>query len=81
MSKKNDVKLYELYLKGLRKEAEEQKRRLELRRRLLKYDAKLIPGNFVSITETNYISIIEYDPDCLLLIHDLNYKIQFKAGL
>ena len=81
MSRKNEAKLYELYVKGLRKEAEDQKRRLELRRRLLKYDAKLIPGNFVSITETNYISIIEYDPDCLIFIHDLNYRIQFKAGI
>lgn len=81
MEKQNDERSYNLYLRELKDHAEEQKKRRELKRRLLKYDAKLIPGNFVSITETNYISIIEFDPDCLLLIHDLECKIQFKAGI
>ena len=81
MKKPNDERSYDLYLRELKDQVEEQKKRRELKRRLLKYDAKLIHGNFVSITETNYISIIEWDPDCLLLIHDLECKIQFKAGI
>ena len=81
MEKKNEERSYNLYLRELQDHVQDQKRRKELRRRLLKYDAKLIRDNFISITETNYISIIEYDPDCLLLIHDLECKIQFKAGI
>ena len=81
MEKKNEERSYNLYLRELQDHVEDQKKRKELRRRLLKYDAKLIRDNFISITETNYISIIEYDPDCLLLIHDLDCKIQFKAGI
>ena len=81
MEKPKDERSYNLYLRELKDHLEDQKRRKELKRRLLKYDAKLIRDNFISITETNYISIIEYDPDCLLLIHDLECKIQFKAGI
>ena len=70
-----------LNLEKLRIQAQEQKQRRELKRRLLKYDAAIIRDNFISITETNYINIIERDPDTLLLIYDLEMKIQFKAGI
>lgn len=62
-------------------EKELQERRLkvnELKRRLIQYDAKVIRGRFISISETNYHSILKYDSDLSLLISDLKYKIQYK---
>jgi len=70
-----------LNLEKLKIQAHEQRQRRELKRRLLRYDSKIIRDNFISITETNYVNIIERDPDTLLLIHDLEMKIQFKAGI
>jgi hypothetical protein len=59
--------------------ARERKRKHnELKRRLLKYDARILNHEFVSISLQNYDSIIQYDSDCFLLISDLNYKIQYK---
>lgn len=63
-----------------REQLEIKRKKAELKRRLLAYDSEMIRGNFVSITEANYISIIEHDPDCLLLIHDLHCKIQFRMS-
>jgi hypothetical protein len=60
---------------------ETKSKSLELKRRLIKYDAKIIRGHFISITETNYHTILQSDPDTSLLIGDLHYKIQFKATI
>ena len=50
----------------------------ELRRRLLAYEARIFGNNAVSITLAHYESALLYDPDLLILIQDLNFKIQFS---
>jgi hypothetical protein len=50
----------------------------ELRRRLIAYDARIFGNNAVSITLSHYESALLYDPDLLILIQDLNFKIQFS---
>lgn len=61
------------------KAARERKRKHnELKRRLLKYDARILKHEFVSISLSNYDSLIKYDAECTILISDLNYKIQYK---
>lgn len=59
--------------------ARERKRKHnELKLRLLKYDARILKHEFVSISLKNYDSLIQFDPECTILISDLNYKIQYK---
>ena len=50
----------------------------KLKRLLLRYDAKIIHHEFVSITLRNYEDLLQYDSEAVILINDLNYKIQFK---
>lgn len=50
----------------------------ELRRRLLAYEGRIFGNNAVSITLTHYESALLYDPELLILIQDLNFKIQFS---
>lgn len=50
----------------------------KLRRLLLRYDAKILNHEFVSITLKNYDDLMQYDSEAVVLISDLNYKIQFK---
>lgn len=50
----------------------------ELRRRLIAYQARIFGNNAVSITLAHYESALLYDPDLILLIQDLNFKIQFS---
>lgn len=50
----------------------------KLRRLLIRYDAKIIQHEFVSITLRNYEDLLQYDSEAVVLINDLNYKIQFK---
>lgn len=50
----------------------------KLRRLLIRYDAKIIQHEFVSITLRNYEDLLQYDSEAVELINDLNYKIQFK---
>jgi hypothetical protein len=50
----------------------------ELRRRLIAYEARIFGNNAVSISLANYESALLYDPDLLILITDLNFKIQFS---
>lgn len=50
----------------------------KLKRLLLRYDAKILNHEFVSITLRNYEDLLQYDSEAVILINDLNYKIQFK---
>lgn len=50
----------------------------KLKRLLLRYDAKIMQHEFVSITLKNYEDLLQYDSEAVILINDLNYKIQFK---
>lgn len=50
----------------------------KLKRLLLRYDAKIMQHGFVSITLKNYEDLLQYDSEAVILINDLNYKIQFK---
>jgi hypothetical protein len=91
MKKKNEALESELVDKFTRqhqidkleqKQIQEMKsKKAELKRRLLKYQAKIIRGNFISISETNYHSILQYDSELSLLITDLQYKIQLQPTL
>jgi hypothetical protein len=58
--------------------AELKKKHHELRRRLLAYDAKILNWEYVSITLKQYESLLQYDPDCTILIKDLDLTIQYK---
>jgi len=87
MKKKNTLNTSEIAAKlarnkqiYLQETAEERQRRRklnELRRRLLVYGAKIRNNDTVSITLANYANVLERDPDCSILISDLNMKIQF----
>lgn len=50
----------------------------KLKRLLLRYDAKILNHEFVSITLKNYDDLMQFDSEAVILISDLNYKIQFK---
>lgn len=56
-------------------------KKMELRNRLKRYNAKFIKGKLISITLDNIESLKKYDPETLELIISLKYSFQIKVKL
>jgi hypothetical protein len=56
-------------------------KKMELRHRLKRYNAKFIKGKLISITLENIESLKKYDPETLELIISLKYSFQIKVKL